>query len=271
MRRRLKKKFRVLVYAVLIAAVALCAFAMYRKLSHSNNIIGKLTFTMAEATDSLSETQTSAAEPAQPEENRILIADFPHISQNTKYPTGCESVAAVSLMQFYNVDISVEEFIDLHLPTADSPYYEGDVMYGESPWEAFIGDPYSEWGYGCYSTVIVKAMKSALSRDYEIKAIYNVSLPQLCTQYIDRGQPVMIWATMDMREPYEGDSWLLPNGETFTFICPEHALVLIGYDDTSYYFCNPQADEAVVSYPKEDCETAYSALHSQAIVMQPLT
>ena len=48
-----------------------------------------------------------------------------------------------------------------------------------------------------------------------------------------------------------------------------YALVLIGYDDKSYYFCNPQSEEAVVSYPKEACETAYNALYSQAVIMKP--
>ena len=143
-------------------------------------------------------------------------------------------------------------------------------MYGESPWNAFIGEPYSDSGYGCYSTVIVKAMKSAITQNYEISAIYNVPMSTLCSEYVDNGQPVMIWATMDMREPYEGKRWLLSNGETFTFICPEHALVLIGYDDKSYYFCNPQSEEAVVSYSKEACETAYNALYSQAVIMKPV-
>lgn len=271
MRRRQKKRITALIYTILIAAAALCIALICSELMRGSKDDGGVASTMADASDSLSEIQTQEASSAAQEENQILIADFPHISQNVKYPTGCESVAAVSLMQFYNVDITVEEFIDMHLPTAGYPYYEDNVMYGESPWDAFIGDPYSESGYGCYSTVIVKAMKSALPQGYGIQALYNVPLPQLCSEYIDKGQPVLIWATMDMREPYEGNSWLLPNGESFTFICPEHALVLIGYDDTSYYFCNPQADEAVVSYPRADCETAYNALHSQAVVMQPLT
>ncbi len=198
----------------------------------------------------------------------VVIPDFPHISQNRKYPTGCESVAAVSLMQFHGVEITVEKFIADHLTIAAYPYYEGNTMYGENPWDAFIGDPYSKSGYGCYSTAIVKAMTSAVPQDHEISAIYNISLPTLCSTYIDKGLPVMIWATMDMQAPYEGKSWTLPDGKTFTFICPEHALVLIGYDDESYYFCNPQSDTAIVSYPKEACERAYDALHRQAIVMQ---
>lgn len=267
-----KRKRRItefLVFFILIAAAILCIIGMNAE-KNDTNIVAELTIpAMTEITETIQTTQRPTQANTQSEEKSVLIENFPHIYQMMKYPTGCESVAAVSLMQFYGVDITVENFIDFHLPTADYPYYKNDIMYGESPWNAFIGDPYSDSGYGCYSTVIVKAMKSAVPQNYEISAIYNVPMSTLCSEYIDNGQPVMIWATMDMREPYEGKSWLLSNGETFTFICPEHALVLIGYDDKSYYFCNPQSEEAVVSYPKEACETAYNALYSQAVIMKP--
>lgn len=259
----------ILVFLILIAAAVLCIIDMNAKKVDTNKVTELTIPAMTENSETVPTTQCPAQESTQSEEKPVLIEDFPHIYQMLKYPTGCESVAAVSLMQFYGVDITVDDFIDFHLPTADYPYYEDDIMYGESPWDVFIGEPYSDSGYGCYSTVIVRAMKSALPQNYEISAIYNVPMTALCSEYIDKGQPVMIWATMDMREPYEGKSWLLPNGETFTFISPEHALVLIGYDDKSYYFCNPQSEEAVVSYPKAACEIAYDALYSQAVIMKP--
>lgn len=258
-----------LVFFILIVAACLCIIDMNSEKFDTNKVTELTIPASTEMAETVPTTRCPTQESTHPQEKSVLIENFPHIYQMLKYPTGCESVAAVSLMQFYGVNITVENFIDFHLPTADYPYYEDNVMYGESPWDAFIGEPYSDSGYGCYSTVIVKAMKSALPQNYEIRAIYNIPMTTLCSEYIDKGQPVMIWATMDMREPYEGKSWLLPNGETFTFICPEHALVLIGYDDKSYYFCNPQSEEAVVSYPKASCEIAYNALYSQAVIMKP--
>lgn len=271
MRKLKKKRVKELVYLILIAVVALFSFSMCKKISKNNNYVDKITPAMNEASEAIQTSQDTLDKTEQTEDKRKLITDVPHISQNIKYPTGCESVSAVSLMQFYNVNITVEDFIDNHLPTAACPYDDGNATYGQSPWNYFIGDPYSNSGYGCYSTVIAKAMRSVLSQNFEIRAIYNVPLSNLCTEYIDNGHPVLIWATMDMKEPYGGMSWILPNGENFTFIRPEHALVLIGYDDTSYYFCNPQSDVAVVSYPKAACEIAYNALYSQAIVMQPIS
>ncbi len=268
MKERKQNRTPKLVFAAFAVTVTLWILSTYLEPS-SEKTVAQTTTPFPESTAALSEapTLTDAALPSNPAS--VLLADVPHIAQTEDYPTGCESVAAVSLMQYYGVDITVETFIDQYLPKTDYPYYENDVMYGENPWDAFIGDPYSDAGYGCYSTAIVKGMRSALPADRTVHAVYNTSLPELCSTYLDNGHPVLIWATMGMQAPYEGRSWTLPDGETFTFICPEHALVLIGYDTERYYFSDPQAAESVTAYPKADCETAYDALYRQAIVMRP--
>lgn len=201
-----------------------------------------------------------------------LLEHVPHILQTEHYPTGCESVAAVSLLQYYDVDITIDAFIDNYLLKKDTPYYRdgSSMLYGESPWDYFIGNPYSESGYGCYSSVIETAMKKVVSEKYCIQNLSDMDLSVLCENYIAKGNPVMIWATMYMQTPREGDTWILPNGEQFTFICPEHALLLIGYDAVSYYFSDSLVEDAVISYPKGDCEVAYDALYRQAIAVLPV-
>lgn len=196
------------------------------------------------------------------------IPNVPHIFQKEKFPTGCESVAAVTLLQFCGADITVEEFIDEYLPIADYPYYDEEgIMHGESPWEYFIGDPYSPSGYGCYAPPIVNAMREAVSDAFIIEQIENATIPSLCETYIANGDPVLIWATMYMLPPENGTVWQLPNGESYQFIRPEHALLLIGYDAAYYYFSDPLSEEAVTAYPKKDCEIAFEALHSQAVTV----
>lgn len=271
-----KRKIISAVFYVILAVMIICSIlAVNLRQADTVDIVVQTITDGTEETVYIDETACTEtteynSEKSTSYEEKVLIEDFPHISQKPYYPTGCESVAAVSLMQFYGIDITVDEFIELHLPISDYPFYEDDVMYGGNPWDAFIGDPYSDSGYGCYSTAVVKAMISAVPDDYEIRAVYNLPLSVLCEQYIDEGIPVMIWATMEMKKPYEGNSWILPDGRTFTFISPEHALILIGYDDSSYYFCNPQSDEKVVSYPKTDCETAYNAMYRQAVAILPV-
>lgn len=195
-----------------------------------------------------------------------IISDVPHFFQKGSYPTGCESVSAVSLMNYYGIDITVDEFIDNFLPCSELPYLgEDGSKYGESPWFSFIGDPRSANGYGCYAPVIENAVAEALPEEYVVEAEYGTTLEYAAEEYVANGEPVMIWATIGMKKAWEGNSWTVPNGEYFTFISPEHALLLIGYDEECYYFSDPLSESEVVSYPKYDCEQAYSDLGAQMI------
>ena len=71
--------------------------------------------------------------------------DAPFIDQREKYPTGCESVTAVMALQYAGVDVTVEEFIDGYLPQGEAPHQDATgAVVGPSPWEVFLGSPYSE-------------------------------------------------------------------------------------------------------------------------------
>ncbi len=260
----------------MLALAAVTVFLLYRS-CHVQEPPAETTILTDTAvqTEHTAKTETSArngisdsTETAFTVPDNHCIENVPHILQKKAYPTGCESVAAVSLLQYYGADITVETFIDQYLPCADYPYYdENDVMHGESPWEYFIGDPYSESGYGCYSPPILEAMCAAAPAHFEIGSVRGASLQALCEDYVAKGNPVLIWATMYMLPPEEGRTWLLPSGESYTFIRPEHALLLSGYDAEYYYFSDSLSEETVTAYPKEDCEIAYEALYSQAITV----
>lgn len=202
-----------------------------------------------------------------------IIENVPHINQTKDFPTGCESVAAVSLMNYFGIEITPDEFIDSCLAIGNYPYYdEYGVMHGEDPNKVFIGDPRSESGYGCYSPVIISAMEAALPKGYRARALdsESISLESLCTEYVAKDQPVIIWATMEMKKAENGRSWLLPDGSEFTFIRPEHCLILIGYDEEYYYFSDSMSEEAVTAYPKQACEAAFEAMGRQAVVIEKI-
>ncbi len=42
---------------------------------------------------------------------------------------------------------------------------------------------------------------------YKAVELKNVSLQQLCSDYIDKDIPVIMWATIDMKPWYNGDHW----------------------------------------------------------------
>ena len=85
---------------------------------------------------------------------------------------------------------------------------------------------------------------------------------------MDRGVPVMVWATIDMEQPVESTQFILENtGELFTWIYPLHCLLLTGEDGESYYFNDPLAGKNV-PYPKDQVKTAYQGVGMQAVVLE---
>ena len=187
------------------------------------------------------------------------IIQAPFISQLGKYPTGCESVTTVMALNHIGIDISVDKFIDSYLTKTGVPF---------DPSISFGGNPRSTSGYGCYAPVIKKALDKALSgKNYEAKVLNNVSLKTLCSQYIDKGIPVILWATMYMNTPYISSTWTY-NGKTINWIAPEHCLLLVGYDSSHYIFNDPLTYQPQTYYSKSSVEVAYKGLNYKAIVLE---
>ena len=196
------------------------------------------------------------------------IIDVPALCQYPELPTGCEATAAAMILQFYGSDMTAEEFARNWLACDTSFYSMGGVQYGPDPNEVFAGDPFSEYSYGCYATPIVSAINKNSSK-YEAQKITDKSLETLCNEYIDRGNPLLIWATMNMKPTKEGNSWYLQNGSKFTWIAGEHCLVLVGYND-DYYFLNDPQVGSTVAYKKEIAELRFEELGSQAVCISKI-
>lgn len=213
---------------------------------------------------------------AAPQTQTQQLLDAPYIDQRDKYPTGCESVTAVMALQYLGVDLTVEEFIDGYLPQGNAPHLdESGCMVGANPWEAFLGSPYSEEGWGCYAPVIAKALEEILAdRGLDELAVLEPdgqSVEDLCQDYVDQGVPVLLWATIDMEEPVPANQYYLEDTwELFTWIYPLHCLLLTGEDEDYYYFNDPMVGKNV-PYEKADVETAYEGIGEQAVVVLPLS
>ena len=197
-----------------------------------------------------------------------FLPNVPYINQRMDYPTGCESVSAVMALQYAGVDITVDTFIDDCLDTGERPAYEDGVRYGCDPWEAFPGDPRSSSGYGCFSPVIERALRRAVgTQPYTVESLNGLTLDELCGRYVQKGVPVIVWATIDMAAPKPGSTWIVRDtGRLIQWMTPMHCLLLVGYDEKSYYFNDPWR-EAAVAYPRGDCTVAYDGFGRQAVVV----
>ena len=195
-----------------------------------------------------------------------IIKGVPVLSQFPEFPTGCESVSAVTVLRFYGENITAAKFIDEYLPKSADFYYESGRRYGPSPYDFFIGNPRTAASYGCMAPVIEKALCDYFGGSERVKNTTGAELSELCDKYIDNGIPVIMWATINMLETNPKNTWYLKDGTRFSWPGNEHCLVLTGYDADSYYFNDPYAGKTV-KYKKQTVKDRYAELGRQSVVI----
>lgn len=242
--------------------------------SGSETVTSAVTDVPADETVSPEESESLPAEGTGSGE--LVCLDVPYFSQE-EYPTGCELVCASMLLAYYGFEISPAELIEqgyVGTGSVTEDFMNPGTYFGDDPNKVFIGDPNDifNFSYGCYSGAIFAGLRKYLAHEYYDAAnLSGISLKDLCMEYIDRGEPVLIWASTNMEPTHseENNTWTITDtGETFTWISNEHCLVLIGYDDENYCFHDPQSGEKVL-YPKAVSEQRYRELGKQAITVHP--
>lgn len=176
----------------------------------------------------------------------------PYIDQTDRYPTGCESITAVMLLQYLGICICPDEFIDRYLKQMPMRREDG-VLCGPNPWEFFAGSPYDSESFGCYPPVIVEALNRVFSdyrAGFRASDISGMAMVKMLERYIDRDMPVIFWASIDLKETVLGPAWRLPDGSQFCWISNEHCMLLVGYDADAYYFNDPWHNHGCIAYPR---------------------
>ena len=202
------------------------------------------------------------------------IANVPLIGQQ-KLPTGCETCSAVMLLNYYGYNISETSFADKYLIKRPLGYGKYGLE-GPDPNCAFIGSPYTTNSFGAYAPVMAKSMNSYLAKkSYKAVSVSGKSLEYLAGKYIAQGQPVMVWATINMTASYKTTTWRVnytdenaryKKGSSYTWLANEHCLLLTGYDSSFYYFNDPWTNSRI-AYSKSIVKTRYNELGKQAVVM----
>lgn len=183
---------------------------------------------------------------------KLLCA--PYIDQTERWVNGCESISTVMLLQYLGLDVDPDTFIARDLRCA--PFSEEDgVRCGPDPHFVYPGDPHDHTGYGCYAPCICDALESALAacgaaEQFEVKDETGKTAAQLCAEYIDAGMPVVFWATLNFEPAEPPEHWRLPDGSDFSWVCHEHCLLLVGYDEENYWFNDPWQNRGVNPQPK---------------------
>ena len=218
-----------------------------------------------EATTSTeTETETETTEPPipyfDPSENPDAVyLEVKNIMQMPLLPNGCEVTSLAIVLNYLGYDIDHFTLYCDYLPRTDFEF--GD------PWTAYIGEA-TDYGLGCYAPCIVETANMYLSMAESELCAKDVSYQNLdeYTKYIDEGKPVIMWGMVDMF--YEDTlAWVgYVDGQEVVWHARSHCLVMIGYTEDEYIFCDPLV--GIVSYNKYSVLDCFTAMYKQACIIE---
>ena len=183
------------------------------------------------------------------------------VYQRPEYPTGCEITASYMILKYYHYPISKVRFGNKYFGISKGKTV--DFRY------SFAGDPYSEYGLGCYSPAVVKAFNSyfeVCESDLRAFNYTGYSFETLLNE-VAKGYPVVLWATQYMKEPFYG-SYFQFGEDVIRWISQEHCMVLGGYNlkNNIAYIYDPLAGP--VEYDLDTVKKRFLQLGSQAVIVR---
>ena len=192
-----------------------------------------------------------------------------YILQNPELPTGCEATSLTMVLNFLGYHVSKTTIAGEYLPTSTDFSVSDGKKYGPDFSITFPGDPFTKYGYGCLAPCIVTTANNYLS-DYgtghTIVSNISGSSPAQLYDYVKKGVPIIVWATISMCNPRVGASWYTPSGKYVTWTSHEHCLVLVGYDNNNVILNDPLVGTA--TYSRSLFETRYAQMGSQAVILE---
>lgn len=187
--------------------------------------------------------------------------DVEAVLQNPELPTGCEITSLNTVLRYNGFDIDKVELCENYL-TVD--YYAAYTFD-----EAYIGDPKSATGFGCYSPVITEtANKFFTENDDSWKAldISGTSLHDLFYQ-LEKDRPVVVWSSMNLNDVVWRYQWTTDDGDEAWFPEMEHCMVLTGYDFDSGVVYTADPLKGSMEYSMERFEYIYDEMKQQAVIV----
>ena len=141
------------------------------------------------------------------------------IYQYPDMPSGCEITSLTMTLNYIGINVSNKYLADNYLDTTEYDMFK-----------SFVGSVYDDHSFGCFAPVIVKAANSFfLDNNINAEAVdISGSTREEIYDYIEDGDPVIIWNTEDML-PMKNEVYYI-DGNEFIWYDNEHCVVICGYD-----------------------------------------
>lgn len=206
---------------------------------------------------------------------RGVTIKVPLVNQKPSYPTGCEAASATMLLKYWGYNITLAKMVSA-IPRENLRTVNGK-RYGPRITEKFVGDPTGTYtsknpGYGAFAPVVTKSLNSVISNQNGKHKAYNKTGTNFADllSYLDRGVPVIVWSTYNMKTPTTVNSWYIATSkgdEYFSYPRGTHVCVLVGYDAKNVYLADPYG-ATTKTFSRSAFNDKYKLLGRQAVVVE---
>ncbi len=242
------------------------------------------TFELRSATTSLSvttsaatsETQTTAVSTSTEAAERNIFdrkapegyeipekytVEMETVMQRPELPTGCEVTSLAQTLNFWGFDIDKTELCDKFMLISTDAYYAMN--------KAYVGDPHTEYGYGCNAPVIAQTANdyfTYIGSDWRAYDMTGADFNDLYYQ-MSKGRPVIVWMTIGLVESEPEMQFTTESGDDLVFTNLQHCVTIYGYDKSSdtIYTADPLSGN--VEYNATQFERVYDVMGKQAVVV----
>ncbi|MGM0777986.1 MAG: C39 family peptidase [Bacillota bacterium] len=159
-----------------------------------------------------------------------LQLNVPLVSQLPQLPTGCEITAVTMMLQYKG---AAADKVKLANEMPKHPY---------SPYFGYVGDPFTKFGWTIYPTALLGLVKKYAGSSINLTGKSNAAIEA----HLSNRKPVVVWVS-----PMHGFS--------------VHAITLIGYDSSNYYFNDPWTGQKNVKINKSEFNKLWSNQEKRAI------
>lgn len=197
-----------------------------------------------------------------------ILIDVPIMAQRPELIRGCESTALAMFLSYYtgqNID-KVEVADKLRRDTTPKTMVNGMISFGDMN-KGFVGSMTDSLqpGLGAYVEPVYDVAQNYVE---DVHNITGASFNQIM-DFVGKGQPVWVITPINYNKvsEYVLQQWITPSGYMeVTYL--EHAVVIVGYDDTYVYLNDPQQGR-VIKQPRISFQVGWENQGSQALVVTP--
>ena len=150
-----------------------------------------------------------------------VCLDAEELLQRPELPTGCESVALTIALRTLGFDLDKTDIAEHYLV-----YSQGNFVIG------YVGDPYTNDGAGIYPPGIVRTADLYLGSMGSVYTGHDLTGCEAEELFacVAAGYPVLVWWTVDYKEPRMTTDFIEYGDETFWWYGNEHCVMLQGFD-----------------------------------------